>query len=108
MPIKRFADSLIMSQGYVSYMQLLANAFNGGTVKGLMCKDTVNVAWDGKLYDCDFNAAIGIGSCGLTGEELDIWSIDNVTALEGARVRTGKHCYGCTAGAGSSCGGALV
>ncbi|KAK5019901.1 hypothetical protein LTR39_000057 [Cryomyces antarcticus] len=75
MPIKRFADSLIMSQGYVSYMQLLANAFNGGTVKGLMCKDTVNVAWDGKLYDCDFNAAIGIGSCGLTGEELDIWSI---------------------------------
>jgi len=75
MPIKRFADSLIMSQDYVSYMQLLANAFNEGTVKGLMCKDTVNVAWDGKLYDCDFNAAIGIGSRGLTGEELDVWSI---------------------------------
>ena len=64
-----------VSRQYVPYMQLLANAFNEGTVSGLMCKDTVNVAWDGKLYDCDFNAAIGIGSRSLTHEDLDIWSI---------------------------------
>ncbi|KAK9236453.1 hypothetical protein V1525DRAFT_406889 [Lipomyces kononenkoae] len=108
MPIKRFADTLLHSGQYSAYMQLLANSFNEGTVDGLMCRNTVNVAWDGKVYDCDFNAAIGMGSRSCTGQELDIWSIDNVSDLEGTSVRTGKHCFGCTAGSGSSCGGTLT
>jgi hypothetical protein len=75
MPIKRFADFLLVNGSYGAYMQLLANSFNAETVKGLMCRDTVNVAWDGRMYDCDFNAAIGIESRSVADEELDIWSI---------------------------------
>lgn len=62
MPIKRFADSLYQTGQYADYMQTLANAFNPGTVEGLMCRNTVNVSWDGKIYDCDFNAALDLGS----------------------------------------------
>ncbi|RYO75178.1 hypothetical protein DL764_010572 [Monosporascus ibericus] len=80
MPIKRFADDLLMTGQYTQYMQLLANSFNAGTVDGLMCRDTVNVAWDGKLYDCDFNAALEIGSRSPPHEEMDIWSIAHTPA----------------------------
>lgn len=82
MPIKRFADTLVGSGQYVPYMELLASSFNGTTVEGLMCRDTVNVAWDGKIYDCDFNAAVGIGSSESrgkettnSGKEITIWNM---------------------------------
>lgn len=82
MPIKRFADTLVGSGQYVPYMELLASSFNGTTVEGLMCRDTVNVAWDGKIYDCDFNAAVGIGSSESRGKEttnsakeITIWNM---------------------------------
>ncbi|RMJ23144.1 hypothetical protein PHISP_05988 [Aspergillus sp. HF37] len=112
MPIKRFADTLYQTGQYAAYMELLVHAFNAGTVGGLMCRYTVNVAWDGKIYDCDFNAALDLGSqATLRGENrtgLDVWDIDNLADLRGGRIRTAKHCFGCTAGSGSSCGGSLA
>lgn len=74
MPIKRFADTLLQTGEYTSYMHLLANSFNPTTVDGLMCRSTVNIAWDGKIYDCDFNAALEMGTI-APGNTLDIWDI---------------------------------
>lgn len=75
MPIRRFADSLLQSGQYAPYMETLTNAFNVHTVDQLMCRNTVNVAWDGKFYDCDFNAAIGMGRPNEAGQNMDIWNI---------------------------------
>ncbi|KAK6370391.1 hypothetical protein LTR64_005632 [Lithohypha guttulata] len=107
MPIRRFADSLLQSGQYLPYMELLTNSFNVSTVDQLMCRNTINVAWDGKIYDCDFNAAMGMGRSNEAGQSVDLWNIDSLDDLTGNRIYTGKHCLGCTAGAGSSCGGAL-
>lgn len=78
MPIKRFADSLLQTGRYAAYMDLLAQSFNVNTVNGLMCRHTVNVAWDGNIYDCDFNNALDMRSKGSVGGKranLDIWVI---------------------------------
>jgi radical SAM/Cys-rich protein len=109
MPIARFAHQLHQWDKYADYMGLLVNHFNPGTVEGLMCRALVSVGWDGRLYDCDFNQMLElpIGAAGKR-EALTIWDIDDLDALAGAPVATGAHCFGCTAGAGSSCGGALV
>jgi hypothetical protein len=74
-----------------------------------MCRALVSVGWDGRLYDCDFNQMLEmpIGAAGKRGA-LTVWDIDDLDALAGAPIATGTHCFGCTAGAGSSCGGALV
>jgi len=107
MPIKRFAHLLERTGQHEAYMSLLVNHFNAATVPGLMCRSLVSVGWDGRLYDCDFNQMLEIPlGCG-TGMPRTVWTLDSVEALEGARVATADHCYGCTAGAGSSCGGAL-
>jgi hypothetical protein len=81
MPIKRFADDLLVQGEYRSYMQLLTNSFNARTVDGLMCRDTVNVAWDGSLYDCDFNAALAIHNRDGSNRELYIWNIGEYAPL---------------------------
>jgi radical SAM/Cys-rich protein len=109
MPIARFAHQLRQWDRYADYMGLLVNHFNPGTVEGLMCRALVSVGWDGRLYDCDFNQMLEmpIGAAGKR-EALTAWDIDNLDALAGAPIATGAHCFGCTAGAGSSCGGALV
>jgi radical SAM/Cys-rich protein len=109
MPIARFAHQLRQWDKYADYMGLLVNHFNPGTVEGLMCRALVSVGWDGRLYDCDFNQMldIPIGAAGTRGA-LTIWKIDDFATLAGASIATGAHCFGCTAGAGSSCGGALV
>lgn len=106
MPIKRFAAYLTQSGEHESYMGLLVNHFNPGTVTKLMCRSLVSVGWDGKLYDCDFNQMLDIGM-GESGKSLTIWDLDSLTGLAGSRIATGSHCFGCTAGAGSSCGGSL-
>ncbi len=106
MPIKRFAAYLTQSGKYESYMRLLVNHFNPGTVTKLMCRSLVSVGWDGKLYDCDFNQMLDI-EMGESGKSLTIWELDSLTGLSGSRIATGSHCFGCTAGAGSSCGGSL-
>ena len=106
MPIKRFAAFLNQSGKYESYTGLLVNHFNSTTVPKLMCRSLVSVGWDGKLYDCDFNQMLDI-EMGESGKALTIWELDSFTSLIGNRIATGSHCFGCTAGAGSSCGGSL-
>lgn len=106
MPIARFADQLDRAGMHSQYMGLLVNHFNPATVERLMCRTLVSVGWEGGLYDCDFNQMLAIplrvGGCALT-----IYDVDDLSALAGTRVTTASHCFGCTAGAGSSCGGAL-
>lgn len=104
MPIKRFAHDLERDGQHGAYMSLLVNHFNPQTVAGLMCRSTISVAYDGRLYDCDFNQQLELG---MTGPARTIFDLDDVGQLTGQRIATASHCFGCTAGAGSSCGGAL-
>lgn len=85
-------------------MSLLANSFNPATVEGLMCRTTLSVGWMGEVYDCDFNQMLGMQM--RNGKPLYLWDV-TPERLEGWAVRTGEHCLACTAGCGSSCGGAL-
>lgn len=99
-PIGRFGDFLIRSDNFVSYMKKLFNAFNPATLENMMCRYQVSVGFDGSLYDCDFNQAADIKVS--TGETVfDIAE----KPYEPRRICFDKHCYACTAGAGSSCGG---
>ena len=102
MPISRFLQFLIDSGNLQGYMDRLANAFNPAAVDGLMCRNTLSVGWDGQLYDCDFNQMLELG----TADEAPRTIFDATpVALAGRRIVVGPHCYGCTAGAGSSCTG---
>src|SRR5215216_6139907 len=102
MPISRFLQFLSDSGNLESYMERLVSAFNPATVDGLMCRYTLSVGWDGRLYDCDFNQMIDLGTA--VGAPATIFDAD-LNALAHRRIVTGQHCFGCTAGAGSSCGG---
>ena len=104
MPISRFADFLERTGQLESYSKLLYDAFNPATVNQLMCRSLLSVSWDGYLYDCDFNQMLGIPVPGRP----TVWDIDSFEALENRRIATAGHCFGCTAGAGSSCGGTLA
>jgi radical SAM/Cys-rich protein len=107
LPIGRFASYLRRSGRLEEYMQLLIHAFNPATTSGLMCRNTINVGWRGEVYDCDFNQQLGMQWSSNGGSErLFLWDIDP-DSLEGRDIMTGDHCFGCTAGAGSSCGGAI-
>jgi radical SAM/Cys-rich protein len=105
MPIRRFARMLVRQGRLEDYMGLLVNHFNPDTLPALMCLSLVSVGWDGRIHDCDFNQALELphGSGRLT-----LWDVDDLADLTGAPVTTGAHCFGCTAGHGSSCGGALA
>jgi radical SAM/Cys-rich protein len=104
MPIKRFARDLARSGQHAEYMALLVNHFNAETAPALMCRSTLSVAWDGSLYDCDFNQALALP----LRSPRTLYELGDVGELSGLRVATAPHCFGCTAGAGSSCGGALA
>ena len=107
MPINRFADQLRRSGEHERYMSLLVNHFNPATVSGVMCRDLVSVSWEGRLYDCDFNQMLDLSPADGQGpRSLD--DIDSFDALAGAGITTRSHCFGCTAGTGSSCSGALA
>jgi radical SAM/Cys-rich protein len=106
MPIARFLEWLQTSGNLQSYMELLVNAFNPATVDDLMCRNTLSVSWQGHVYDCDFNQMLELDAVGADGSSLHIRDLDPAV-LEGRTIVTGRHCFGCTAGAGSSCGGAL-
>ncbi|GAX77406.1 hypothetical protein CEUSTIGMA_g4852.t1 [Chlamydomonas eustigma] len=168
MPIKRFADSLVRQGQMEQYMQLLVNSFNPQAGPGLMCRDTVSVGWDGRLYDCDFNQQLDMSLTDVSGlstistaifesdrrisqrqtatevteivpgipnttneedlgpnsnllksihrsqavpdqtKSLTVFDIASLAELEGRRIRSDNHCYGCMAGSGSSCTGAAV
>eukprot|EP00898_Chlorokybus_atmophyticus_P002382 jgi/Chlat1/3144/Chrsp21S03375 len=105
MPIKRYADYLHREGKMESYMQLLVDSFNAAATQGLMCRDTISVGWDGRIYDCDFNQQLAIGVTSSRKTVFDLESLDDLTA---ARVAVDNHCFGCTAGAGSSCQGATT
>jgi len=107
LPIGRFASYLRHNGQLKAYMQLLINAFNPATIDGLMCRNTISVGWRGEVYDCDFNQQLGMQwSVDGKSKPLFLWDIDP-DSLEHREIMTGDHCFGCTAGAGSSCGGAI-
>jgi radical SAM/Cys-rich protein len=110
MPIKRFAHALERDGRDAEYMGLLVNHFNPGTLPALMCRFLVSVGWDGALYDCDFNQMLELplGASFASGGPRTIFELDDLAELEGAPIATDSHCFGCTAGSGSSCGGALT
>jgi radical SAM/Cys-rich protein len=105
MPIRRFARQLAREGRERDYLSLLVNHFNPATLPALMCRSTLSVDHAGRLHDCDFNLALGLP---VPGRERTIWDLEHLEALEGRPIATAGHCFGCTAGAGSSCGGALV
>ena len=105
MPISRFLEFLIESGNYDGYMERLANAFNAGAAAGVMCRYTISIGWDGTLYDCDFNQMLDLPLA--HGAPSHIRDFDQMK-LNRRRIVTRNHCYGCTAGAGSSCGGAVT
>jgi radical SAM/Cys-rich protein len=105
MPIGRFASWLRHSGKLDAYLQLLISTFNPASVAGLMCRNTLSVGWRGELYDCDFNQQLGMQW--KEQKPLYLWHVDP-DRLHGRTIAVGNHCYGCTAGHGSSCGGALV
>jgi radical SAM/Cys-rich protein len=106
LPIARFASYLKNNNLLVDYMALLNDAFNPATVNGLMCRNTINVSWQGEVFDCDFNQMLKM-AWRNNGSGLHLWEVDPAT-VEHRDILIGDHCFGCTAGAGSSCGGALV
>ncbi|MGB3491449.1 MAG: arsenosugar biosynthesis radical SAM (seleno)protein ArsS [Elainellaceae cyanobacterium] len=106
MPISRFLEWLEESGNLQGYMELLVNAFNPATVSGLMCRNTLSISWDGRLFDCDFNQMLDL-ELQAPGQQRPHIRDVNPQLLAQRRIVTGRHCFGCTAGAGSSCGGAI-
>lgn len=105
MPINRFLESLLQSGRYEAYMDRLIAAYNPCAADAVMCRSTLSVGWDGRLYDCDFNQQLELPTePGVPRHIADF----NADALDRRAISTGLHCYGCTAGAGSSCGGEVM
>jgi radical SAM/Cys-rich protein len=102
MPISRFLDHLTKTGSLEQYMRALVDAFNPATIDGLMCRNTLSVGWDGRLYDCDFNQMLDLEV--MSGGGIDEFRYDD---LSRRRIVVGRHCFGCTAGAGSGCRGAI-
>jgi radical SAM/Cys-rich protein len=105
LPVGRFAERLRAEGRDAAYRRALRAAFNPATVPGLMCRSQVEIAWDGRIFDCDFNLALGLP---VNHGAPDHVSCFDAAALAGRRIVTGEHCFGCTAGAGSSCAGAIA
>lgn len=102
MPIKRFGSTLVSKGQFADYMQLLRDSYSAANLDGVMCRSLVSVDWQGNLYDCDFNQQLGVAVPGNM-HLRDLLRQD----LRNSPIRVADHCYGCTAGQGSSCGGAL-
>ena len=107
MPIGRFAAFLRHNHQLQEYMELLVDAFNPTTIDGLMCRNTISVGWRGEVYDCDFNQQLDMQWQNPNESGLFLWDIDP-DKIDNREIMTGNHCFGCTAGAGSSCAGALL
>ena len=104
LPISRFLDYLIVSENYEDYMYQLVEAYNPAAVKNVMCRNTISVSWDGYLYDCDFNQMLEL----KVASKIQHISDYNEADLNDRKIVISQHCYGCTAGAGSSCQGAVT
>jgi hypothetical protein len=105
-PVTRFEKFLEKTGQLDDYRRLLLDSFNPTTVGGLMCRDTINVGWEGDLFDCDFNQMLDL-PLGKGRSRRFLWEV-TPDELTGEAVPTGRHCFGCAAGSGSSCGGALA
>lgn len=104
MPVNRFLNFLCERGLFDDYMLDLYNAFNPATIDNLMCRNTISVGWDGRLYDCDFNQMLGLPIEGAPSHLQDF----DVAKLDGRQIVVNNHCYGCTAGSGSSCQGETI
>jgi radical SAM/Cys-rich protein len=104
MPIARYLEWLDRTNNTERYMSKLASAFNAATLESVMCRSLVSVGWDGRVWDCDFNQMLELAPL-TTSVTIHHWTRAEWAAR---RVATASHCFGCTAGQGSSCGGALV
>ena len=104
LPINRFLDYLLQSENYESYMEKLVNAYNPVAAANVMCRNTISIGWDGCLYDCDFNQMLEL-KVDCTNSHISDF---NAADLNIRKIIVGQHCYGCTAGSGSSCGGAVA
>jgi radical SAM/Cys-rich protein len=104
LPISRFLDYLLETGNYEKYLQKLIDAFNPIAAQNVMCRNTLSIGWDGFLYDCDFNQMLDL-KVACSSKHIDDF---NLETLQARPIILGQHCYGCTAGAGSSCGGAVA
>ena len=104
MPINRYADFLKMTGELDNYFELLTNNFNHQNLKNLMCKRTLSIDWEGQIYDCDFNQQLKLKS--INGPK-NLFELLNYSSSFDYQIAAKKHCFACTAGAGSSCGGSL-
>jgi len=104
MPISRYLEWLAESGNLEQYMQRLVESFNPTTIGGVMCRSMISVGWDGRLYDCDFNQMLDLAVEPSAPRHIGDFDL---AALAGRRIVVGRHCFGCTAGAGSSCGGSI-
>ncbi|GAB3847570.1 arsenosugar biosynthesis radical SAM protein ArsS [Hymenobacter terrigena] len=105
LPVSRFLDYLLESGNYDGYMDKLVQAYNPMAAANVMCRSTISVGWDGLLYDCDFNQMLDLPVAAATTRHIRDFNPD---ALQNRSIVVNQHCYGCTAGAGSSCGGATA
>ena len=105
MPLGRFQTDLYQKGQENNYLNLLRRSFNPETLDGLMCRHQISIGWDGRLYDCDFNLALGLPVNHGAPDHIESFRLSDLNLR---RIVTGEHCFGCTAGAGSSCGGALI
>ncbi|WP_196889644.1 arsenosugar biosynthesis radical SAM (seleno)protein ArsS [Aureivirga sp. CE67] len=104
LPVSRFLEYLIASENYEDYMETLVEAYNPVAVDGVMCKNTLSVSWDGYLFDCDFNQMLDLKVAAKSKHLKDF----DLESLQNRNIIISQHCYGCTAGAGSSCQGTTV
>jgi radical SAM/Cys-rich protein len=107
MPITRYAIHLKLRGEYDRYLELLESNFNAATVEQVMCRNLISIGWDGSVYDCDFNQMLDLPVTNDAGKRLHISSLTLNQLIEPS-ITVGDHCYACTAGSGSSCGGTLV
>ncbi len=105
MPISRFLDDLLRHNRHQEYMEKLVAAFNPAAIDGLMCRNTLSVGWDGTLYDCDFNQMLELELASPAPRHIRDFDLERLTSRD---IVLNRHCYGCTAGAGSSCGGEII
>ncbi|MGE0566429.1 MAG: arsenosugar biosynthesis radical SAM (seleno)protein ArsS [Bacteroidia bacterium] len=105
LPISRFLEYLLAAGKYEAYMEKLVNSFNPATIEGLMCRNTLSVSWNGKLFDCDFNQMLELQTENGSPKHISDF---NSSKLKNRNIVLNQHCYGCTAGAGSSCQGTIL
>jgi len=106
-PISRYLNYLVASENFMGYMEKLANSYNPVAAEGVMCRNTISVGWDGYLYDCDFNQMLELKVAVADKKRQHVKDFDSQTLID-RKIIVNEHCFGCTAGAGSSCGGEIA